>query len=129
MPSDFDDDEVECFTQATGMIFIYVVVWQVSKGSEGGGYDSSIAVRTEVECTLAYLRDCCGLSTTKQHVTVLERTPRAGCVSMNQLDCCSLLGPPLIFTTCAVGDFYLFFSSVHLSETLGLVLLSKKTGH
>ncbi|CAM9287351.1 unnamed protein product, partial [Ectocarpus fasciculatus] len=27
--SDFDDDEVECFTQATGMIFIYVVVWQV----------------------------------------------------------------------------------------------------
>lgn len=27
--SDFDDDAVECFTQATGMIFIYVVVWQV----------------------------------------------------------------------------------------------------
>eukprot|EP00752_Nemacystus_decipiens_P016491 g14742.t1 len=27
--SDFDDDAVECFTQATGMIFIYVVIWQV----------------------------------------------------------------------------------------------------
>ncbi|CAN0090990.1 unnamed protein product [Scytosiphon promiscuus] len=26
--SDFDGDAVECFTQATGMIFIYLVVWQ-----------------------------------------------------------------------------------------------------
>ncbi|CAM9547180.1 unnamed protein product [Ectocarpus fasciculatus] len=27
--SDYNDDAVECFTQATGMIFIYVVVWQM----------------------------------------------------------------------------------------------------
>ncbi|CAM9295689.1 unnamed protein product [Pylaiella littoralis] len=27
--SDFDDDAVQCFSEATGMIFIYVVVWQV----------------------------------------------------------------------------------------------------
>eukprot|EP00752_Nemacystus_decipiens_P016492 g14743.t1 len=27
--SDFDDDAAECVTQATGMIFIYVVVWQM----------------------------------------------------------------------------------------------------
>lgn len=33
LSSDFDDDAVECFTQATGMIFIYVVVWQVDSSS------------------------------------------------------------------------------------------------
>ncbi|CAB1097057.1 unnamed protein product [Ectocarpus sp. CCAP 1310/34] len=27
--SDYNDDALECFTQATGMIFIYVVVWQM----------------------------------------------------------------------------------------------------
>ncbi|CAM9997923.1 unnamed protein product [Ectocarpus sp. 6 AP-2014] len=27
--SDYNDDAVECFTQATGMIFIYAIVWQM----------------------------------------------------------------------------------------------------
>ena len=27
--SDFGGDAEECFTQATGMIFIYLVIWQV----------------------------------------------------------------------------------------------------